>query len=342
MNSLKSFFKRHKVTLMIIPTSDKSIRQIKINLGIAFVGLCFLTLFNIGLFSATIIKSTEAHRLSTENFTLSDDLLATKDRINALSSINESKESEVNQLKKTLLESSEHMKLRFSEMETTNAYVKQLVTLFNAETKSNVKAPVSRSFSRNASNSKSQGSLNAESLPYIDVDATILEEIQSLTQYDEIETALSEQNASYKTLIDSIEERLTYLDRRPDFYPTSGKLSSGFGYRTDPITGRTSMHNGIDISNKVGTPIYAAGAGIVTFSKYNGQFGNVLIIDHGEGYETVYAHCNKFIVTSGDTVEKGQQIATIGRSGRTTGSHLHFELRYHGTAINPFKTLNQK
>lgn len=340
MNAVKSFFKRHKVTLMIIPTTDKSIRQIKFNLGIAFVGLCILTVFNIGLFSATILKTTEAQRLSYENFNLSDDLLVTKDKINVLSSINDSRKSEVDQLKKTLMDSSEHMKLRLEEMETTNSYVKQLVTLFNSETNSTLKAPVSRSFSRTSAQTVDKNL--PSTVPAIDVDASIIDEIQSLTQNDEIEKALADQNDSYQSLIQSIEERLTYLDRRPDFYPTSGKLSSGFGYRTDPITGRTSMHNGIDISNKVGTPIYAAGAGIVTFSKYNGQFGNVLIVDHGQGYETVYAHCNKFIVSSGDTVEKGQQIATIGRSGRTTGSHLHFELRYHGTAINPFKTLNQK
>lgn len=100
------------------------------------------------------------------------------------------------------------------------------------------------------------------------------------------------------------------------------------------------MHNGIDISNRSGTSIYAAGAGVVTFARYSGSYGNLIIIDHGNGYETAYAHCRAFKVKQGDSVGKGDLIATMGSSGRTTGTHLHFEIRFNGTPINPLNILN--
>ena len=138
-------------------------------------------------------------------------------------------------------------------------------------------------------------------------------------------------------LVSKMASQISYLESRPDFYPTSGTYSSPFGYRRDPITGRSKLHNGIDISNKVGTAIFAAGTGIVTYSGYDGNFGNVLIIDHGYGYESVYAHCKTLLYSPGDEVTKGEQVATMGTSGRTTGPHLHFEIRYNETPINPLK-----
>lgn len=330
MQRLKAFISRHRVTLMIIPTTDKSIKQVKFNIGIGLIALCCLSLFNIALFSTTLYKIDQAKHLNAENGTLSENLLITTDRINALSSMNVSNQTRIEKLEETLSRSSTYMKSQLEALDKTNAYVSQLVTLFNTETNSTLKAPVSRSYNRSKANTSKA----------IAPETDILDEIETIILEDEITAVFSAQNDDYKSLIDDLKTRLSYLDRRPDFYPTTGKLSSGFGYRTDPITGYSALHNGIDICNKIGTPIHAAGAGIVTFARYNGNFGNVIIVDHGNGYETAYAHCNSFVVKEGESVEKGQTIAEIGRSGRTTGPHLHFELRYLGTPVNPFKTLN--
>lgn len=111
--------------------------------------------------------------------------------------------------------------------------------------------------------------------------------------------------------------------------PSRGTLTSRFGSRWG------SMHTGIDIANKTGTPIYAADGGKVSFSGSNGAYGNLVIIDHENGYQTYYAHCSKLLVSKGDRVYKGQHIANVGNTGRSTGSHLHFEVRKNGTPINP-------
>ncbi len=111
--------------------------------------------------------------------------------------------------------------------------------------------------------------------------------------------------------------------------PSRGTLTSRFGSRWG------SMHTGIDIANKTGTPIYAADGGKVSFSGSNGAYGNLVIIDHENGYQTYYAHCSKLLVSKGDRVYKGQHIANVGNTGRSTGPHLHFEVRKNGTPINP-------
>ena len=116
-------------------------------------------------------------------------------------------------------------------------------------------------------------------------------------------------------------------------WPVSGKISSRFGKR-----GR-EFHTGVDICNKKGTPIYAAESGKVIFASYSGGYGNLVKIDHGDGLHTWYAHMSKFSVKVGDSVSKGQQVGAIGTTGRTTGPHLHFEVRINGTAYNPLNYL---
>ena len=109
----------------------------------------------------------------------------------------------------------------------------------------------------------------------------------------------------------------------------SGRVSSYFGPRGG------GFHSGIDIASSRGTPIYAADSGVVTFSGYRGAYGKLVIIDHGNGYSTYYAHNTSNLVRSGQRVSQGQTIATMGASGNATGSHLHFELRKNGTPVNP-------
>lgn len=334
MDKIKNYFMRNKVTIMIIPNAEKSIKQWKFNIAIAFIILVGLILVNVTLLINTITSNYISQSLSTENTQLSTDLLMTQDKIALLENINSNKTEEITKLKESLQSSNDFLVARLTEMEQTQAYVTQLVALFNEETNSDVKAPISRSFNREIDSSQSQ---SAE----LSADDVLLSDINALITNDEISVIIAEQTQAYNDLVSSMESQLSYLDARPDYYPAKGTYSSPFGYRKDPITGKTALHNGIDISNKVGTPIYAAGTGIVTFAGYDGNFGNVLIIDHGYGYESVYAHCKTLLYSPGDEITKGTQVATIGQTGRTTGPHLHFEIRYNGTPINPLKILNQ-
>lgn len=120
-------------------------------------------------------------------------------------------------------------------------------------------------------------------------------------------------------------------------WPTHGSLTSTFGYRY--IFGGTSFHGGIDIANSTGTNIYAADGGIVTYAGWMSGYGYLVRIDHQNGYTTYYGHNSKLLVSVGDKVHKGQHIAEMGNTGRSTGSHCHFEIRYNGERKNPLNYL---
>lgn len=137
--------------------------------------------------------------------------------------------------------------------------------------------------------------------------------------------------------------RQTDANAHLDFMPVKeGYLSSGFGRRTDPISGRMSMHTGLDFAAPTGTPIYAVGAGVVTFAARNGAYGNMIEVTHGGGYKTRYAHAHTLKVAKGELVQKGQEIATVGTTGRSTGPHLHLEIYRNGMAVNPARYIALK
>ena len=143
------------------------------------------------------------------------------------------------------------------------------------------------------------------------------------------------------------EQQLRGTKERPTWYPTgsfswpcSGRITSYFGYRNTGIRGATTNHKGIDIACARGTPIYAADGGRVIFSGYKGAMGYVVIIDHNNGYVTYYEHNGSLLVSAGQTVYKGQQIAKAGRSGVASGVHCHFGIQRNGSYVNPLNYLS--
>jgi len=155
-----------------------------------------------------------------------------------------------------------------------------------------------------------------------------------------LDDLINKQKDNMQQLIMDVEEQLKYIDSLPNSMPTEGKLTSPYGYRISPINRRREFHSGIDIANSVNTDILAAGSGIVTFAGYNGAYGRMVIISHGYGYTSVYAHNSKILVQVGDKVSKGDVISKMGSTGRSTGPHLHFEIRENGTTINPKSILD--
>lgn len=127
----------------------------------------------------------------------------------------------------------------------------------------------------------------------------------------------------------------------PDLWPIDGEISSGFGQREDPIlgNGEAEFHPGIDIRGPEGTPIHATADGIVLNAGMVNGYGRFVAIDHGHGVTTGYGHMSGFAVTTGQSVTRGQIIGYVGHSGRTTGNHVHYEVRIHGTIVNPHKYL---
>jgi len=134
------------------------------------------------------------------------------------------------------------------------------------------------------------------------------------------------------------------LDKKmlPSVAPiTTGWYSSNFGWRIDPFTGQNAMHEGVDYMVPEGTAIYASAGGVVVFADTHPQYGNMVEIDHGNEIITRYAHASKLLVKVGDVVRRGREIAKVGSTGRSTGNHLHFEVRYKGTAQNPVRFLQK-
>ena len=120
-----------------------------------------------------------------------------------------------------------------------------------------------------------------------------------------------------------------------------GWYSSNFGWRLDPFTGTNAMHEGVDYVVDFGTPIHASAGGVVAYAGLHPQYGNMVEIDHGNDIITRYAHASKLFVKLGQVVRRGEKIAEVGSTGRSTGNHLHFEVRYQGVAQNPVRFLEK-
>jgi murein DD-endopeptidase MepM/ murein hydrolase activator NlpD len=145
-------------------------------------------------------------------------------------------------------------------------------------------------------------------------------------------------------LMTVLESRLFERKMKSMLIPTqqpviSAELGSAFGWRIDPFTGKSALHTGLDFPAEVGTPIVAAAGGVVVAQEFHPEYGNMVEVDHGNGLLTRYAHTSKVMVKKGDLIRRGQKIAEVGTSGRSTGSHLHFEVLVNGIYQDPQKFL---
>lgn len=179
--------------------------------------------------------------------------------------------------------------------------------------------------------------------------------VEVLSNAAKSELNLAEFQASLDALAQDLNKRSDYLNvvesrlmsfklqakLLPTIVPVNvGYNASTFGRRLDPFSGRVAFHEGLDFSAPAGTPIVAAAGGVVIAAEYHPEFGNMLEIDHGGDMMTRYAHASKIFAKVGDIVKRGQHIANIGSTGRSTGAHLHFEVRIKGIPQNPHKFLN--
>ena len=173
--------------------------------------------------------------------------------------------------------------------------------------------------------------------------------VSALEKIDKVKKKMYIQTKSYDEIMDLALDKEKLYASMPAIQPVSNKelrrLSSGFGYRTDPILKVKKMHYGTDFSAEQGTPIYATGDGTIakTVSSFIG-FGKHVIIDHGFGYETLYGHMSRFTVRPGQKVKRGEVIGYVGNTGKSTAPHLHYEVHINGRATNPvnyfYKDLN--
>jgi murein DD-endopeptidase MepM/ murein hydrolase activator NlpD len=147
------------------------------------------------------------------------------------------------------------------------------------------------------------------------------------------------QEESFNNLKAFLADQKDLIERSPYRWPVRGFLSSTFGARVDPFTGQQRMHEAIDIVAPKGTPVKAPADGIVTFAGHDSTFGNMLVIDHGYGVITRYGHNDSIVVREGQRVKRGDTISMVGSTGRSTGPHLHYEIRINDVAINPLNMI---
>jgi murein DD-endopeptidase MepM/ murein hydrolase activator NlpD len=172
--------------------------------------------------------------------------------------------------------------------------------------------------------------INARPMTEMDLQAAILELTQAVDARDDS--------------LSSIEAKVLQQSVLKDMLPNSSPVaaaynSSSYGWRIDPFNGNKAFHEGLDFTANTGTPIRAAADGIVSFAEHTPDYGNIVKIEHGSGLETRYAHASKLLVHVGERVVKGQIVAEVGSTGRSTGPHLHYEIRLNGNALDPRKYL---
>jgi murein DD-endopeptidase MepM/ murein hydrolase activator NlpD len=147
------------------------------------------------------------------------------------------------------------------------------------------------------------------------------------------ETQLKEQ--SVIDLWESLSERQSLINSTPNMKPAKGWITSRFGYRTSPFSGKTALHAGLDIAAAPGSPVYAPADGVVVFASYDESYGKLITVDYGYGVITRFGHLSQIYVQAGQKVNKWDVIGAVGNTGRSTGPHLHYEVRINGTPVDP-------
>lgn len=305
---LKDLHREH-MTFMIVPHSGSNVRQFRLKKT-----FYYLLLWILGVLCAlTVVLTVSLIQLNHQLDVKLNDL-------EKLASINKDQALEIAELKNKTSFVNEKLSI-LNELENQ---VRNMVGLKTTNQQS-LKKPISRSALRVSTAVKVKSENNNDFL-----------DIESL---EILAAEMDKKMENLNILIDDVSDQLKVLAAIPDKMPTEGRITSTFGYRKSPFNGRKEFHSGIDIANKQGTQILAAGSGIVTFSGWNAGYGKTIIISHGHGYRSVYAHNKENLAEVGQRVQKGDVIAKMGSTGRSTGSHLHFEIHYNGEQINPKKIL---
>jgi murein DD-endopeptidase MepM/ murein hydrolase activator NlpD len=174
-----------------------------------------------------------------------------------------------------------------------------------------------------------------------------LEGPSDITAEGKLVPTFSETIAEYNYLRSSNLSRFEYarrwhLNTRPSNWPVDGVLMSSYGQRSDPFSGEGAYHTGVDIVAPMGAPAHATADGIVVFADRSGGYGRLVVVDHGNGYETYYAHLSRFDVIPGQEIRQGETVGAVGASGRVTAPHLHYEVRVRKAPVNPYRYLVAK
>ena len=322
------------LTIMAIPTGDESVKSLSIPMLWVYVGIAIVIGFGAFLLSSYLGMTATVARSYKEHLG-KDAYIEQLSKDNAvLSSINKENEKRLREISDKLVQ----LETDLAYLDSLSGEITEIVKGKKSPTAS-ASIPSRGDYERGAvlSYQREQpgtlllGSQPDESLSLVTQMTNRLEELQQSTSKMESQlNSLKKSAASYRDK----------LNRTPRGMPTRGRVTSRYGSRRHPLTGRTQMHEGIDLGAPTGTPIVATADGVVKFSGLRGGYGRTVIIDHGYGFQTLYGHASKLVVRSGQRVKHGQVIAYVGSSGVSTGSHLHYEVHVSGRPVNPWSYMN--
>lgn len=334
MNFIKEKFSKKKIvhnieakknfTLMLIPDPTKSARVIKIPKMPVFLGV--LTVLALCILGTSYVTSLKYKMIVTksENQSIAASLTDKDVEIGKLENANKSHYSQLQELQGLAQDLNE----KLSELEE---YKEEIDSKLNSTGKGGGSQP-------------SQAIIVEQAEPIVNINAEemILEEDTFEGQIIELKNGLketmdiaNETAEAYQGLNSRIDELIPYWEAYPTGFPLRRiSINSEYGWRRDPINRRSDFHTGIDLKAKF-EPVYATGKGTVINAGYESGYGYTVEISHGYGYKTLFAHNSKLMVSVGDKVVRGEQIAVSGASGRVTGSHLHYEVIYNGQTQDP-------
>ncbi|MDF2634585.1 MAG: Peptidase [Pelosinus sp.] len=299
---------RREYTLMIVPHQGQAVRRIripivKVKYAVSF--LCLLIVFMIGSFI------NYRYTVNVAN--------AEKAELEILRQDNGAQSKELEQLAKTTAS----LKSDMDRLNSLDAEIRRIVN--NEDTATTSRAGLVRP----------SGTYNGQGGPNAQFD---INNVKNTVQ--DLQAAVSVREQSLLELKQALLDKQSRLAVTPSIWPTSGEVTSRFGWRNSPFGNGGDYHPGIDIANSVGTPIVATADGEVVQSEWYGGYGNMVQISHGNGISTIYGHNSRLLVHVGQSVKKGQVIAYLGNTGASTGPHCHYEIRINGTAVNPANFLN--
>ena len=294
-----------KATILFLPGGSTKVRKIKVSSGFIRLFLIISVLISIGVcwlvndYKKIKVQIPQLDSLKKENSTQKIQLLALFKKINA-----------INQ-KMAQLQEFDH-KLRI--MTNLNPADKQEQFLGLGGSDLNTLTLDSR---------------------LDEVDKKLI--LQTHKSLENLETEIAVTSRSQVELSNFLREQKSILACTPSIRPTTGWISSGFGYRMSPFTNQREFHKGLDIATRIGTPIVAPADGFVVFSGREGNFGRMIAINHGYNLLTRYGHLHKLGVSKGQFVKRGQVIGEVGNTGRCTGPHLHYEVLLNGVPVDPLR-----
>lgn len=316
------------MTLMVIPERTHRVHKIMVpffllKIGVVLFSLCVVFLVIVGLDYMHVLSSlSENKSLKGENFKLRQEVQSIKNKVETMET---SLERVRNYAKKLQMMTGEGNK-KGAAGELPWGPTSEV------DTPPQLKKRSSRVFQRELDEDEEAG----EKTSQIENDLIPLEE-----RVNRLELASQQAETNLSYLHVNLLKKSAIINATPSIMPIAGWVSSGFGYRNNPYDGVYRLHSGIDIAADPGTPVRAPADGTIIFSGYREGYGKAVVIDHGYGIHSLFAHNSVLFVSQGSKIKRGETLAQVGSTGHSTGPHLHYEIRKNGVPVNPIHFLSR-